>query len=152
MATLRDGMPNWFDLVDFRQEILHGHDTDSSVPLFVDVGGAMGQQSIFFKIAYPDLQGRVIVQDQAQVVSQIEATPLPGFEGIEAMAHDFFKPQPIKGTCFANLSVLIFQLLLKVKQEHGRTISERFSMTGPITRLLRFSDILKMPWLRALTF
>ncbi|KAK7737525.1 hypothetical protein SLS63_002654 [Diaporthe eres] len=78
MATLRDGMPNWFDLVDFRQEILHGHDTDPSVPLFVDVGGAMGQQSIFFKNAYPDLQGRVIVQDQAQVVSQIEGTPLPG--------------------------------------------------------------------------
>ncbi|KAG6368742.1 hypothetical protein INS49_002956 [Diaporthe citri] len=97
MATLRDGMPNWFDLVDFRQEILHGHDTDPSVPLFVAVGGAMGQQSIFFKNAYSDLQGRVIVQDQAQVVSQIETTPLPGFEGIEAMAHDFFKPQPIKG-------------------------------------------------------
>ncbi|POS70288.1 O-methyltransferase [Diaporthe helianthi] len=97
MATLRDGMPNWFDHVDFRQEILHGHDTDPSVPLFVDVGGAMGQQSIFFKNSYPDLKGRIIVQDQAQVVSQIEATPLPGFAGIEAMAHDFFKPQPIKG-------------------------------------------------------
>lgn len=115
MATLRDGMPNWFDLVDFRQEILHGHDTDPSVPLFVDVGGAMGQQSIFFKNSYPDLQGRVIVQDQAQVVRQIEATPLPGFKGIEAMAHDFFKPQPIKGTCFASPSVLIFQLPLKSK-------------------------------------
>jgi demethylsterigmatocystin 6-O-methyltransferase len=101
MTTLRDGMPNWFDLVDFRQEILHGHDhTDSSVPLFVDVGGAMGQQSIFFRKAYPDLKGRVIVQDQAQIVSQIEATPLPGFDGIEAIAHDFFKPQPIKGRCF----------------------------------------------------
>lgn len=93
MATLRDGMPNWFDVVDFRQEVLQGHDTDSATPLFVDVGGAMGQQSIFFKNAYPGLKGRVIVQDQAQVVSQIEATPLPGFEGIEAMAHDFFKPQ-----------------------------------------------------------
>lgn len=117
-------MPNWFDLVDFRQEILHGHDTDPSVPLFVDVGGAMGQQSIFFKQAYPDLQGRIIVQDQAQVVSQIEATPLPGFKGIEAMAHDFFEPQPIKGTCFTNPSGLIFQLPLKVKQEHGHTILE----------------------------
>ncbi|KAJ0120808.1 O-methyltransferase [Diaporthe amygdali] len=97
MATLRDGMPNWFDIVDFREEVLHGHDTEPAIPLFVDVGGAMGQQCIFFKKAYPDLEGRVIVQDQAQVVSQIEATPLPGFEGIEAIAHDFFKPQPIKG-------------------------------------------------------
>lgn len=91
-------MPNWFDIVDFRQEVLHGHDTDSATPLFVDIGGAMGQQCIFFKKAYPDLKGRVIIQDQAQVVSQIEATPLPGFEGIEAMAHDFFQSQPIKGT------------------------------------------------------
>ncbi|KAL1882842.1 hypothetical protein Daus18300_000480 [Diaporthe australafricana] len=100
MATLRDGMPNWFDIVDFRQEILHGDNTDSATPLFVDVGGAMGQQSISFKKAYPDLKGRVIVQDQAQVVGQIEATPLPDFEGIEAMAHDFFKPQPIQARAY----------------------------------------------------
>lgn len=124
MATLRDGMPNWFDLIDFHQEILHGHDTDPSMPLFVDVGGAMGQQSIFFKTAYPDMKGRVIVQDQAQVISQIEATPLPGFKGIEAMAHDFFKPQPIKGTRFTLPSVLIFRLPLKIEQEHEHTISE----------------------------
>lgn len=71
MATLRDGMPNWFDIVDFRQEVLHGHKTASAAPLFVDVGGAMGQQSIFFKKAYPGLEGRAIIQDQAQVVSHL---------------------------------------------------------------------------------
>lgn len=107
MATLRDGMPNWFDVVDFRQEVLQGRETDPATPLFVDVGGSMGQQSIFFKQAYPDLKGRVIVQDQAQVISQIQATPLPGFDGIEAQAHDFFTSQPIKGTSFSRALTLI---------------------------------------------
>lgn len=115
MATLRDGMPNWFDTVDFRQEVLNGQATDSATPLFVDVGGAMGQQSISFKKAYPDLEGRVIVQDQAQVVSQIQASPLPGFEGIEAMAHDFFQPQPIKGMRFKKSNSSRSQLPLKLK-------------------------------------
>lgn len=107
-------MPNWFDTVDFRQEVLNGHGTDSTTPLFVDVGGAMGQQCIFFKKAYPDLVGRVIVQDQEQVVSQIQASPLPGFEGIEAMTHDFFQPQPIKGMCFRKSNSSRFELLLKL--------------------------------------
>lgn len=103
MATLRDGMPNWFDVVDFRREVLGGHETttDAATPLFVDVGGAMGQQCISFRQKHPDLRGRIILQDQAPVVSQIQAAPLPGFEGIEAMAHDFFQPQPIRGMCLS---------------------------------------------------
>lgn len=90
-------MPEWFDAIDFRHEFLNSKDTDDSSILFVDVGGAMGHQCVAFKQRYPDLKGRVIVQDQPQVISQIQANPLPGFERIEAMAHDFFTPQPVKG-------------------------------------------------------
>ncbi|KAJ4408025.1 hypothetical protein N0V82_009790 [Gnomoniopsis sp. IMI 355080] len=96
MTTLREGMTEWFDAVDFSGEFLSDKESDHSTPLFVDVGGAMGHQCIAFKQRYPDLKGKVIVQDQPQVISQIRASPLPGFEGIDAMAHDFFTPQPIK--------------------------------------------------------
>lgn len=97
MTTLREGMPEWFDIVDFHEEFLRDGEADHSTPLFIDVGGAMGHQCIAFKQRYPDLKGKVIVQDQPEVISQIQTNPLPGFEGIDAMAHDFFTPQPIKG-------------------------------------------------------
>lgn len=95
MATQRDGLPTMFDVVDFRQEF--GQNTDDSTILFVDVGGAMGHQCIALKQKYPELLGRVILQEQAHTIEQVKASPLPGFEGIEPQVHDFFTHQPLKG-------------------------------------------------------
>lgn len=97
MATMRDGQPSFLEGMDFRKEILSGKRNLGTTPVFVDVGGAMGHQCIALRQRYPDLQGRIILQEQPFIIDQVKTNPLPGFEGIEAMVHDFFTPQPIKG-------------------------------------------------------
>ncbi|RYP37879.1 hypothetical protein DL767_002751 [Monosporascus sp. MG133] len=95
MNIQREGRPAFFDVFDVRKELAQG--ATSSTPLFVDVGGAMGSQCIVFRQRYPDLPGRVILQDLQHVVDMVKANPLPGFDNIEAEAHDMFKPESVKG-------------------------------------------------------
>ncbi|KAL3458173.1 S-adenosyl-L-methionine-dependent methyltransferase [Aspergillus heterothallicus] len=64
-------------------------------PLLVDVGGSFGHQSKAFRAKFPNLRGRVIVQDMPQVIAQA-----PHTEGVEFAAHDFFSPQPVRGAKF----------------------------------------------------
>ena len=91
MAMHRHGLPGSFDTFSFAE---YAGTTSPDTPIFVDVGGAGGHQCVEFRAKYPDIPGRVILQDQPPVVEQAEgALPV----GIEAMAHDFFTPQPIKG-------------------------------------------------------
>lgn len=63
-------------------------------PLFVDIGGGMGQQCMRFREKHPDIPGRVILQDMPITIGRV---PKPMPNGIEAMAHDIDAPQPIKG-------------------------------------------------------
>ncbi|RFU35549.1 hypothetical protein B7463_g763, partial [Scytalidium lignicola] len=63
--------------------------------LLVDVGGGIGHDLITFQKRYPDLQGKLIVQDIPAAIDGIAPGSLPS--GIEAMKHDFFSPQPVKG-------------------------------------------------------
>lgn len=66
--------------------------TDPQRPLYVNVGGGIGHQCAQFREKYPNIPGRVILQDLPVTVER--ALPIPG---VENMAHDFFEPQPIKG-------------------------------------------------------
>ena len=63
--------------------------------LIVDVGGGRGQALSAIKECYPRLEGRMVLQDQAEVVEDAKRIGLPGF--IEPMAASFFEPQPVKG-------------------------------------------------------
>ncbi|KAF3761234.1 S-adenosyl-L-methionine-dependent methyltransferase [Cryphonectria parasitica EP155] len=108
MATMREGQPSFLDGMDFRKEILSSlQNTDNTIPVFVDVGGAMGHQCIALQHKYPDFKGRIILQDQPFIIDQVKTSPLPGFQGIEAMAYDFFTPQPIKGASAYYLSCIL---------------------------------------------
>ena len=63
-----------------------------SEPLLVDVGGGLGHDLVAFKQKFPHLPGKLIVQDLPVVIDDVkELSP-----GIEAMKHDFFKPQPVE--------------------------------------------------------
>ncbi|GES61669.1 putative sterigmatocystin 8-o-methyltransferase protein [Aspergillus terreus] len=94
MSTRRETKPIFLDVLDFPRET--GPSDESNV-LFVDICGSRGHQSIALRQRYPDLPGRVIVQDIPHVVAEVTANPLPGFENIEIMEHDMFTPQPLKG-------------------------------------------------------
>lgn len=99
MAHQRDGLPNFFDALDFSKEFLSGGAVDESTPIFIDVGGAMGHQCVALREQYPGLKGRIILQEQPYVIDQVKVSPLPGFStaGVEAEVYDMFTPQPIKG-------------------------------------------------------
>lgn len=64
---------------------------DSDV-LMIDIGGGMGQDIQRFKQKYPDVGGRLILQDLPRTVANAVVS-----EGIETMGYDFFTPQPVKG-------------------------------------------------------
>lgn len=94
MQGQRDGLPIFLDAIDFNQ---YARGATDSTLIFVDVGGNRGHQCINLKQRYPDLPGRIVVQDQPHVIEEAKANPLPGFGGIEAQSHDIFSPQKLKG-------------------------------------------------------
>ena len=89
MATQRQGMPNWLETYPIEAECK----VSCAKVLFVDVGGGIGHQAIALRTTYPQLQGRVILQDLPEVLQHAATV-----EGVEHMAHNFFSPQPVKGT------------------------------------------------------
>ncbi|KAJ5107921.1 S-adenosyl-L-methionine-dependent methyltransferase [Penicillium angulare] len=90
----RAGMPTFLDVFPVLERASTGLDHERA--LFVDIGGGIGQQAIAFRERYPQLEGRVIVQDLAQTT----ANALVQHTNVEAMAYDFFTPQPVKGAKF----------------------------------------------------
>ncbi|KAI0100791.1 S-adenosyl-L-methionine-dependent methyltransferase [Nemania sp. FL0031] len=94
MASQRHGLPGFLDVVDFKEQFTVQSAND---PVFVDIGGALGHQSIAVREKYPGLVGRIILQDTAEGIEQAKTIALPGFETLETYAYDFFTPQPIKG-------------------------------------------------------
>ncbi|KAK6844449.1 hypothetical protein PG995_014559 [Apiospora arundinis] len=94
MKIQREGRPLCFDGLDFAHQF--GQATTDSTPLFVDIGGSMGPQSVAFRQRYPNLAGRVIVQDRPEVIEKANVA-LADWPSIEAEAHDFFTPQTIHG-------------------------------------------------------
>jgi hypothetical protein len=87
----RAGLPTWLEVFPFEQIV--GQKTDKDTVLFVDVGSALGHQSILVRERFPDLAGRVIIQDTAQVIGMVQPS-----HDIESQIYDFFQPQPVKGT------------------------------------------------------
>lgn len=100
MQSQRDGLPIFLDAVDFKQ---YAQDVTDSTPVFVDVGGGRGHQCVNLRQRYPDLRGRIVLQDQAHVIEEVKANPLPDFDGIEAQAHDIFTPQELRGISKDNM-------------------------------------------------
>lgn len=91
MEGQRVGRVQWFH--HFPVDSLGGDSNNADTVLMVDVGGGRGHDLEAFKSAYPQQQGRLIVQDLSATIDDIKH-PKPG---IEAMKHDFFRSQPVKG-------------------------------------------------------
>ncbi|KUJ06912.1 S-adenosyl-L-methionine-dependent methyltransferase [Mollisia scopiformis] len=93
MRVQREGRPLFFDALDFQQRF--AQNTTSETLLFVDVGGSTGPQSRVLRQRFPDLPGRVLLQDRPEVIEQAKADLAAA--RIEAEVYDIFTPQPIKG-------------------------------------------------------
>lgn len=93
MATRRQPQISWLSVYPILEEIGDLKSFPSNRPLYVNVGGGIGHQCKQFRDRFPHLTGRVILQDLPHTVA--EALPTLG---VENMAHNFFDPQPVKGT------------------------------------------------------
>ncbi|TVY73381.1 Demethylsterigmatocystin 6-O-methyltransferase [Lachnellula suecica] len=91
MTVLRTGVPTWLSAFDLNEELGDFRDK----PVFVDVGGGFGHQCIAVKEAFPDLPGRLILQDSPQTLSHV-----PVIDGVDIIEHNFFEPQVVKGAKF----------------------------------------------------
>lgn len=78
----------WFDFYPVEDRL----SVAGNKPLLVDVGGGLGHDLIALKKKFPNLPGKLIVQDLPVVIDNVKDLP----SGIEAMQHDFFMPQPVK--------------------------------------------------------
>lgn len=119
----------------FENELGHLVETDDTVVL-VDVGGGKGQASKMIRQGCPGLKGRFILQDRPEVIADI-TEELPG---IEKMAHDFFKEQPVKGVYIEYIQRVLppnhQQFLdsnVTLVQELLLTTSAAVSMTGTMS-------------------
>ena len=92
MSVQRDGRPNFADFYPVDKQLVQGFSSDQDAVLFVDVGGAYGQEILEMKQRTPALPGRTVLQDQPNVIKGCSET-----HGLEIMAHNFFEPQPIRG-------------------------------------------------------
>ncbi|KAK2595508.1 hypothetical protein QQS21_006783 [Conoideocrella luteorostrata] len=90
MTIQRDGMPTWLDVYPFMEKAAG---LGPQQPLFVDIGGGVGHQSIALRDALPkEITNKIIVQDQAPVIARSIQKA-----GIESVVHNFWQPQPVKG-------------------------------------------------------
>lgn len=96
MSAYHQGRPSWMDagFYPVREQLLAGARGSPEDVLLVDVGGNRGHDMQEFRAKVPEARGRLILQDLPEVISAIG--PLDA--GIEAMAHNFYEEQPVKGT------------------------------------------------------
>ncbi|KAF3013721.1 hypothetical protein E8E14_005703 [Neopestalotiopsis sp. 37M] len=76
----------WFDIFPVREHIKPSGVGDV---LLVDIAGGQGYWSQQFHQEFKNYPGRIVVQDQPQVITKLD--------DIETMAYDFFTPQPLIG-------------------------------------------------------
>jgi demethylsterigmatocystin 6-O-methyltransferase len=89
MAVQRNGAVSWLSVFPFTE--LLGDFRGEKV--FVDIGGGFGHQCIAIKEAFPDLAGKIELQDLPQTILHN-----PSIDGVKVVEHNFFEPQVTKGT------------------------------------------------------
>ena len=102
MRALRDDEDSdtsWLKVYSFGEEVRLASELSAETEngpekiLFVDVGGGLGHQCQALRRKFPDLDGRVINQDLAEMLHKAAGPP----EGVEFMPQDFFQPQQLNG-------------------------------------------------------
>lgn len=96
MSAYRAGKPSWLDPgFPYPVQTRLG-DGDANDVLFVDVGGGLGHDLRELRAKHPSLPGTLVLQDRAEVIASLGADSNSD-SCFQAMAHDFFTPQPVVG-------------------------------------------------------
>ncbi|KAE9369977.1 S-adenosyl-L-methionine-dependent methyltransferase [Stipitochalara longipes BDJ] len=100
MAARRKGMPTWLSV--FPSEFVENVKSSKEDVLFVDMGGNIGHQCADFKARFPEVEGRVVLQDLEYAIAMALLT-----HGVENTVHDIFTPQTVKGAKFYYLRAVL---------------------------------------------
>lgn len=135
-----DAVQYWVSSYPIEKEVGDFKSADDSA-LLVDVGGGFGQHSVAFRKAFPQLQGRIVVQDIPSTLAHA-----PKVEGLEFIAHDFFTPQPINGAKFYYLRHILHDW---PDEDCIRILESLIPALGPESRIIIDEIVLpesKIPW------
>ncbi|GAB1212356.1 hypothetical protein ATERTT37_001494 [Aspergillus terreus] len=92
MQMQRAALTDWARIATMMKE--RGAARDDEV-VFVDIGGGNGHECLRLQAAYPELTGKLVLQDLPEVIARAPEIP-----GVENMACDIFKPQPVQAARF----------------------------------------------------
>ncbi|OTB18911.1 hypothetical protein K445DRAFT_314752 [Daldinia sp. EC12] len=94
MSAYRFGKPSWVDpgFYPVSERLVEGFNFEYSDVFLVDVGGGKGHDLHELKAKYPQIPGKLILQDRPAVISTVS----DGSSSFEAISHDFFTAQPIQ--------------------------------------------------------
>ncbi|MCJ1392558.1 hypothetical protein MMC18_005426 [Xylographa bjoerkii] len=93
MKGVRSTRKFWADWFPVNDALIKGSSGSADDVLMVDVGGGNGHDLESFLYMFPQSKGHLILQDLPGTISNLTRLK----EGIRAMSHDFFLPQPVKG-------------------------------------------------------
>jgi hypothetical protein len=96
MTGVRGSRPSWIEWFPMQERVFDGYTAADSSVLLVDIGGGRGHDTEAFRKRFPNLKGRLVLQDLPAVIDDIKTLD----ESIEQLKHDFFTPQPVWGTYF----------------------------------------------------
>ncbi|KPM39842.1 hypothetical protein AK830_g6748 [Neonectria ditissima] len=91
MSVYRAGNLDWWTFYPVAERLVDGFNKDSGDAFLVDVGGGRGHDLGAFAGAHPTPPGRLILQDQPEVIATVQQDAR-----FESQSHDFYTPQPIK--------------------------------------------------------
>ncbi|KAL1799816.1 hypothetical protein ACET3X_000158 [Alternaria dauci] len=123
------------------QQVVGGFEPADESALLVDIGGGFGQHSVAFKKKFPEILGRIVVQDVPSTLAHA-----PKADGIEFQTHDFFTQQPIRDAKFYYLRHIMHDWADK---DCVRILSNIVPAMGPESRILIDEVVLpdtKVPW------
>ncbi len=89
---------HWLDWFPVKEEVIKGLEQDEKAVTMVDVGGSLGHELLELKKRYPELPGRLVLQDLPETIKGVAETKV-----FEPAVHDFFTPQPVEGKCILSL-------------------------------------------------
>ncbi|PQE16387.1 catechol o-methyltransferase protein [Rutstroemia sp. NJR-2017a BVV2] len=76
------------------EQLIDGADKSPNAPFWVDIGGCVGRDLMDLHHFYPQVPGKLILQDLPPVINEIKKIN----PAITAMEYDFLTEQPVKGT------------------------------------------------------
>ena len=83
---------HWLDWFPLQEEVIKDLDSDENAVTMIDVGGGLGHELLELKKKYPEIPGRLILQDLSETIKSV-----PDTKAFERTVHDFFTPQPVIG-------------------------------------------------------